>query len=346
MQSLRHIAVRLPNWIGDAVMVTPALQALRKACPQAWITGTGRQKIGPVLKNESSLDELLLFQERESSKRSSFFKEVREIRGLKPEMLICFTDSFSTALAGFLSRIPKRAGYRSEGRGFLFTHPIPRPSTSLHRSDKYLHLIHTLTNTNEVYPERVIPDKKYSENLNTILKTHDLTKGFIGINPNASASSRKWEPERFAETIRLLNAEGYKTVLFGSPEEAKYVHSVNILADNIAIDLSGQLSLMELIQIMEYCRVFLTNDSGPMHLAFSRQKPVIALEGAANVSETGHYRGAGPVRYINHHAECSPCVKNICPRKGRKYLICMKTIQAQEAAQEVLKMINENPSSS
>jgi ADP-heptose:LPS heptosyltransferase len=150
----------------------------------------------------------------------------------------------------------------------------------------------------------------------------------VGVFPGSNASSRRWAPERFAETVRRLAAAGYEVVVFGGPGEEALSREV---AGDAALDLGGRTDLPTLAAGLAACRAVLTNDSGPMHLAAAVGTPVVALFGAGDPRETGPL---GPGHRVLRHPElgCVPCRKNVCPRAGRGTFL-------REAARECLGLI-------
>lgn len=159
----------------------------------------------------------------------------------------------------------------------------------------------------------------------------------VGINPGAAYGSAKcWLPERFKEvTKQLLQNPAVYVVYFGDSGGAPLVDEICTNMPNRVINLAGKTNLRELMALIQSCSIFLTNDSGPMHIAAALNKPLVALFGSTSEVKTGPY----PKGIVIHkHVECSPCYQRECPIDFR----CMKKIGVDEVYEELQKLIKES----
>lgn len=326
------IAIRMPNWIGDAVMATPVLEYTKTIFPNSYLIIVTKKWTLPVFKNNPYIDDFFILPNDISKTPLKFFNISKKLKKkYKIDLYISLPNSLSTALFGFLIGAKKRLGYKKEGRGFFLTKSLIPPS-NVHRTDKYLYLVKSLQ-LKEISLQIKIYPSPLPTGIKELINILNLKKGYIGINPNSMAESRRWAPERFAELIKELKKRKFRKlpiVLFGSKKEEDYVNSINFNSNNQAFNLAGKITLEEYIQILQYSKIFITNDSGPMHLAFALNKPVIDLCGAANIQETGNYNKNNKTFYINKNVECSPCVLNKCPNKGLRYKQCMTAIEVKD----------------
>jgi ADP-heptose:LPS heptosyltransferase len=138
-------------------------------------------------------------------------------------------------------------------------------------------------------------------------------EGLIGVFPGSQASSRRWGAGRFRDLVARLRGAGHPVVVFGGPGERALTAEV---AGDQATDLGGRTDLALLASGLSACRLLVTNDSGPMHLAAAVGTPVVALFGAGDPAETGPL---GPAHQVIRHAglPCIACRRNACPRRGR-----------------------------
>ncbi|KAG8171255.1 hypothetical protein JTE90_028919 [Oedothorax gibbosus] len=174
-----------------------------------------------------------------------------------------------------------------------------------------------------------------------LVKQQGVQEGdiLIGINPAATYGSAKcWFPERFVEVAhKLLQNEKIHLVFFGDLESVSLIKSICRTLPPRAINLAGLTSLRELASLISLCRAFLSNDSGPMHIADALGVPVVALFGSTNEIVTGPFSQG---RVIHKHVTCSPCYKRTCPIDFR----CMKAIEVEEVYQQVLQALFSQPS--
>lgn len=159
----------------------------------------------------------------------------------------------------------------------------------------------------------------------------------IGINPGAAYGSAKcWLPERFKQlSRRLLEFPKIKIVYFGDKAGASLVQEICKELPDRVINLAGKTSLRELIALIQACNLFLTNDSGPMHVASALGIPFIALFGSTSDTITGPYQGG---KVIHKHVPCSPCYRRECPIDFR----CMTRIEVKEVYEEIQNFISCN----
>ena len=156
----------------------------------------------------------------------------------------------------------------------------------------------------------------------------------IGINPGAAYGSAKcWLPERFKQLSQyLLNHPSLKIVFFGDKQGAPLVEKICLGLSDRVVNFAGQTSLRQLMALIQSCHLFLTNDSGPMHVASALGIPLIALFGSTSEVATGPYQGG---HVIHKHVPCSPCYRRECPIDFR----CMTRITVEEVYREIQTFI-------
>jgi heptosyltransferase-2 len=272
------------------------------------------------------------------------FGELRIARLIREKMIdlaVIFPRSFSSALIVFLAGIPRRIGYKSEGRAPLLTERIDCPAELLsrHRMYYYLHLIEPLGS----YPSPSLPSLSLNGRqerwADTFLSRTGL-KGtvLVGLNPGATYGEAKcWPSERFAELgRRLIREQGASILIFGSSRPREEALNATI-AEGIGegcLNLSGRTSLLELAALLRRCRLLVTNDTGTMHIAAAVGTRVVAIFGPTD-PRTTYPLGEGHV-IIREEVSCAPCLKRVCPGDHR----CMELISVAhvlEAAQKGLE---------
>jgi len=329
-----RILVRSTNWVGDAVMSLPALAAIRARFPQAHIAVLARPWVEGLYRHEPFADEIIPYQPRSGW---AGVKDRLDMAGVlrkkRFECAILLQNAFDAALIAWLARIPKRIGYARDGRSLLLTDAIPVPERGgipPHESYYYLELLHRVGWVDSLPTEPLIRLKG----------VHGETAKLIGVSPGAAfGSAKRWLPERFAEAAAVLASQlGAEIVLFGSRDERALCEQVReeiAGRGHDAKNYAGETSLEEFIRLASKCMVFLTNDSGAMHIASALGVPTVTVFGATNHVTTGP---TGPLaRIVRHDVECSPCLLRECPIDHR----CMTAVSAAEVTETALKVLGE-----
>ncbi len=341
----KRIAIRVPNWIGDAVLSTPLLLIIREYFPGSEIYLIMRKKVKDVFLNNKNYNKIVILDD----KKKGVLKSGIFLRKYNFDIYFNLPESLSSLVICFLSSAKIRLGYGTFLAGLFLNNSLKSPGPEIHRALKYIHLLDyfldkyrnsstdILTQLHKKKVESaVFLTKKETNRGKEILKKYKNHKKFIGINPNSSAVSRRWLKMRFSQLSDIL-IKKYKVnvVFFGSASEREYVKSIiNQMKEN-PINLAGEINLREYMAILKSIDLFITNDSGPMHLANAVGTDVIALEGPADIKETGMLNTKSRRIYINKGFPCSPCVKNKCPKNNE----CMKAITVQDVLKEIKKIM-------
>ncbi|MBT9138315.1 lipopolysaccharide heptosyltransferase II [candidate division NPL-UPA2 bacterium Unc8] len=333
MSKIKKIIVRVPNWIGDAVLCTPALHLLRKSFPSASITALAKEWVAPALKANPDIDRIIVMTEKES-----YFELAGKIAVNKFETGILFPNSFSSALLFRLARIPKRIGYSTNGRSLLLTQRIKRPLNFkkehqvfyyLQLIEKYLSITGNFRSNQEMVKLIWNITEEEKVGADELLRGANISsqKRLIGINPGAAhGPAKRWFPERFAEVSdELVQKYDARIAIFGSPDERKTAISIAEMMKFKPLNFAGKTNLRQLAAIISRCQLFVTNDTGNMHIAAAVGTPVVTIFGPTDSRRTAP-RGNGHI-IVQKKIRCSPCMKKNCPKRHHK---CMKAIKAQD----------------
>ncbi|MGQ0816286.1 MAG: glycosyltransferase family 9 protein [Gemmatimonadota bacterium] len=244
-------------------------------------------------------------------------------RGFSSGVLL--TPSFSSALMLRLGRVRSRRGTNTDRRASLLTSVVDRALIAHnHRSSIYV-----LLTTGDLPGERPVPRLEVPREMRARFRKLLGTEApLIGMVPGSNAPSRTWPADCFAAVAEELSRDG-RVVVFGSSAEAERTRMV---ARDVAMDLGGRTDLPMLAAGLAECELVISNDTGPLHLAAAVGTRTISLWGAGNPAETGPPPGHVIMR--DARLPCLECVKNVCPRKGRGYMLeraymeCMHLITA------------------
>jgi heptosyltransferase II len=336
--SFQKILVRATNWVGDAVMSLPALRALRDKFPNAEISILAKPWVADLYGREPFCDHLIPYTPRTLTSK---YRAGRDLRMHKFDCAILFQNAFEAAAVAYLAGVPERIGYARDGRGFLLTRAIPVPRDGeipRHQRFYYLELLRRAGILDAIPANDLIrlegaPQAREQGRRRFVeLGMGDVV---VGVSPGAAfGSAKRWLPERFAETAARLAGElGATVAIFGSKDERELCASVASALRVPVKNFAGETSLAEFIDLAAACRVYLTNDSGAMHIASALGVPTVAIFGATDDVATGP---TGPLaRVVREPVECSPCLMRECPIDHR----CMTRVDAARVAQVALDLL-------
>jgi heptosyltransferase-2 len=327
-----RILIRSSNWLGDAVMSVPAVRAIKTGRPDARVTIAAPRKIAPIWKLIPEVDAVIPLPE------SRLLSVVRLLRGEPSfDVAILFPNSLRAALESWLTRIPRRVGYRGHWRRWLLNQivPVPRkPGPPEHHSLRFLRIAREC-GADTFNFERSLAGVQYStSNVQMSINGQPIK---IGLCPGAEyGPAKRWLPKRFAEVAEKVSAQSsVQWILFGTPRDTTVGDQIAAALGDHCVNRISQTTLDQLVDELRECRLLLTNDTGTMHLAALLGVPVVAIFGSTEPRLTGPL-GKGHI-VLRHHVECSPCFLRECPIDFR----CMKAVSVQEVANAVLSILRK-----
>lgn len=340
---IKHVLIRSTNWVGDAILTTPAIRAVRKNFPDAEISILAKPWVIPIFYNNPYIDHLLLYDTAGRHRKwLGKARLSRDLRKSKFDLAILFQNAFEAALLAYLARVPKRLGYNTDGRRLFLTHPIhlePRLK-QIHEIDYYLGILEGASLKLDGRELNLVVTDQERGRAEDILTKHGITgqDRLIGVNPGATyGSAKRWLPERYAalcDKIQTLWAA--RIMIFGGPAEESVGRHVFDLMKKPCINLCGKTNLREAVALIERCRLFITNDSGLMHVAAALDIPLIAIFGSTNPVTTGPINSRSHI--VRVPTPCSPCLKPECPEDHR----CMKDITVNRVYAVVEELFRED----
>ncbi|MHC1743274.1 MAG: lipopolysaccharide heptosyltransferase II [Syntrophobacteraceae bacterium] len=334
-QSIRKILIRSTNWIGDAVMTTPAMAAVRASFPNAEIVVTANPMVSEIFKPHPSCDRVIVFDKK--GKDRGLRGLARFAAGLRREsfdLAILFQNAMEAALMAYLAGIPRRLGYRRDMRGMLLTHGVScgRHERQLHHTDYYLHLLRAYGiegGDGALYLTSTDAERDWASE---VLKQ----TSWIAINPGASyGSAKRWFPDRFAAVADVL-AKQYAAgiVITGGPSELDLGNDIEAAMQGACLNLVGRTTVRQMMAVLSRCRLMVTNDSGPMHVAAALGVPVVALFGPTDHTTTSPL--APMHRVVRKETDCAPCLKRACPTDHR----CMTAIDVDDVLKAARQLLD------
>jgi heptosyltransferase-2 len=336
-ESFRKILVVQPSWVGDAVMATPTLRAIRKLYPNAEISYLLRRYVKPIYNGMPWADQLISYRTGKTKAKAGkgqFFELAARLKAARFDLAVLLPNSFKSALVCKMAGIPHVAGYDRDGRGFLLNDKllpgvkengkfIPSPIVKY-----YMGLAHYLGSQERALNlELFVTDAERREADQVLSRcgvepgerpgSHGLPPRII-LNPGAQYGAAKcWLPEYFAQLADRLIEERNATVLISaSPKERAIVDAISRHMKHAPIDLqrAGQ-SLGSLKEIIRRCDLMITNDTGPRHIAAAFGVPVVTIFGPTHPEWTEI--NFAKERKVAVKVFCGPCQKKTCPLDHR-----------------------------
>jgi len=305
------ILIELPTWLGDAVMTTPAIENIIKYYGKVEITLIGSLISIESLKKHPNIIKTCVAERQ-------FLKLYKSIKKLeKFDVFFSFRGSFRAKFVKYLVKSPQKYQYDK------------KKYNQGHQVEKYNNFVNESLSIDSIASKLVVN----TANSNNIKKNK-----LLGINPGASyGNAKRWYPKEFAKVAADLSND-YDILIFGTESEKdiasdieKYLKKKGI---NNYSNLVNKTSIEELISQIKILDLFITGDSGPMHLAAALNIPTVSIFGPTNDYETSQWRNEKSF-VVKKNLDCQPCMKRSCPLKHHK---CMKLIDASEVLEAVYRM--------
>jgi heptosyltransferase-2 len=334
------ILVRANNWVGDAVMAIPALQAIRMRRPDAEIVVLARPWVADLYSGQGYVDRTIVY-DRDGQHRGFRGRErlAAQLRREKFDVAILFQNAFEAAWVAWRARIPQRIGYARDGRGWLLTRAIRVPRSGeipAHESYYYLELLRCagwLTDgpNLERISLRVPPDARRAAEQTLVRAGSKPGTTRVALAPGAAFGSAKcWAPERYAALAdHLISDFGVDVIIFGARQEREMAERIGRAMRQRALNLVGATHIGDLPALLASCGLFIGNDSGAMHVAGAVGLPVVGIFGPTDPE------GTHPVTprftLVREPVSCSPCFLRHCPIDHR----CMTGVSVERVVAAV-----------
>ena len=323
------------------ILLTPALRALKLAYPQSYLSLLVRPLVADLMRTCPYLDEVIVDTKGNGVGRVQLlFKLVRRIRRERFNLaVVLHPNSFRNALIPFFAGVPLRIGSSVSGRRILLSQSCTN-DTHLHEVKRYLQVLQLINIKEPVSGLEFWHTDADHHAVNQILSDCKVLPEdrIIGINLGTTWGTKSWALDRFADVIAgIQNRFGGAIVLTGSSSEVGLGKALQRLVKENVINLIGKTTILQLGALIERCNLYLTCDSGPMHIAAAVGTPTIALFGPTSRQRHRPY-GEGH-QVIEKDVPCRPCYKRKCIRKDAPNL-CMTEIQATDVIERITSHFN------
>jgi lipopolysaccharide heptosyltransferase II len=315
------IAVVLPNHLGDVVMATPALRALRRGRPEAEISAVLRAPLAGVLRGAPWIDRFVLHdiyrRPGKLGQLAARLRVARELRGT--DVAVVLPNSFASSVLAFATRAPVRVGYARRGRGFLLTDAAPPPRehgrfvpTAMERY--YLDLVRRLGAPDLGTQVELFREPDAERECDARFRALGLgARPLVCLAPGAGfGPSKLWPLEYVAEVARALRADGADVALVHGPGEGALADEIQERAGGGVALLGGDaMSLSLLKSVLARAQLLVCNDAGARHIAAAFEVPTLVLMGPTAVGYTN--LNLKRTKLLREPVECSPCQLKVCP---------------------------------
>lgn len=338
---MNRILIVNVNWIGDVLFSTPAIRAIRKRYPGAYIACMVVPRCRQALELNPHLDELIIYDEKKEYK--GLGGKLRLISALKArrfETVFLFHRSLTRTLMVALSGIKERVGIYNPKRGFLLTKKVEPQESDAHKVEQFLNIV----KINNIPPSGKNMELFISEEDEAFAREYLRLQGVkedrpvIVLNPGGNWNLKRWPDENFARLgDRLAELFGAQILITGAEKDIELGDAIAGMMKHKPAVACGKTTLRQLAAILKRADLVVSNDSGPMHIAVSQGAKTIALFGPTDPKVTGPY-GEGKYIVIQKPSAKSDC-KVPCYNLRCENNVCMKAISVEDVVKEAAKML-------
>jgi heptosyltransferase-2 len=338
-----NLAVFCPNWIGDAVMATPALTAIRRHFRSARIVGVLKPYVEAVYEGGSWFDQVIRYHGPERDQGT--FPVARQLRRLGIDLAVLFPNSFRSALIAWWGKARRRVGYARGGRSLLLTDwlvPVRDergrflPSPILDAYNRLAEAIGCPPPGRRMTLYTTPGDEQAAD---AVWKRYRLGDAYpvVLLNPGAAYGSAKcWPVSYFAELAqKLVDRHRASVLVLCGPAERELAASIASLAKRSSVHSLAEVpvSLGLLKACVRRCDLLITTDSGPRHFAAAFDRPVVTLFGPTHIAWTETYYEKAV--HLQKAVPCGPCQLRVCPLDHR----CMTLLTPEEVYQAGMALL-------
>lgn len=317
MPTINKIFIEIPTWLGDAIMTTPAVENIIKTYPKAQITLLGSFVSTQAFQGFKNINHIIIDETKKNGNRYLNLIKLAKSIG-KVDIALSFRRSLSSKFMMFFIQAKKKYQYKRLTK------------EEIHQVLRYNDFVNYSFKTN-----------LSAGDLKLYYTPHIFAKPTLGINPGATyGSAKRWYPKEFAN-VAIALAKQYDIVIFGGPGEVDIANDIEKELKEKGItnytNLAGKTTIPKLIEYIAGLDVFLTNDSGPMHIAAAYKINTVAIFGPTRFKETNAWNNPNE-HIISKNLECAPCMKRVCPLQHHN---CMKLITAKDVL-TILELQRQN----
>lgn len=338
--NIDRILVTYLMHLGDLLLTTPFLQALRRAYPMAKIDYLVDEKLADVVRYNPNIDNVLTIDKKgKDNSIGAIYKYARDLGKNNYDLLINLHPNERTSFLCAVTKSKRKVG-ASHKLFTIFFDKVIKLDKKIHAADMYLKVLSQLNITTDLTNEGL--QMPVCEQAQAFVQDFYTRQGvgksdkLIGFNIGSAVLTKRWASERFAKVADYFANKGYKIVFFGGSMDIELVEAAVANMHSKPIIATGKLSLQQLAAAMRCCALIITNDSGPMHVAISQQVPIVAMYGPSIPDLYGPYTDKAII--VRSNPVCHGCEKTGMKHKCAD-MQCMNNLtveQVIEAGEEML----------
>ena len=336
-EDIKKILILRLSSLGDIALTTPVIKAVKLKFPQAKIFFLTKSKYAPLLVKDPNLVGIIEFNK---DKAGGLFGTLQRIRNERFDLVIDLHSNLRSFFLRNFSKAKLKLKYNKRWLSrFIMVHFKKIKISPQHTVDSYLDCLKKI----DIYSADKIPrlyvDEQSKKSIGKFIKNISEDEILIGIVPGAKWESKRWGEANFAETIKILNNKiKAKFALIGGKEDEELIKNLKQLTGNIEFIEAVDLPFSELLALIGNCRIVLTNDSGPMHLAVGLNVPVVAIFGPTH-PKLGFAPLGKKDLILCADVECSPCSLHGERKCYKESKICMEKITPETVADKAMEIL-------
>jgi heptosyltransferase-2 len=345
----QNLLISQTSFLGDTVLTLPLITEVKRRFPVRKLTVLCQPPSRELLQGHPAIDEIIVDDKKNLHRGfTGLRRKAAELAAKGFTLALTPHKSLRSALLLYLAGIPTRVGFRQSRGWFLFHHRVNR-DPARHDVERNLSILEPFGVTIEECRRSLDLPVSPSAQASVDRKLHDLgiiaDRPIIGINPGSVWPTKRWSQDGFARLIMLIRQRyDYQVALFGGAADRGVVKDVFERSQRGAVNLAGKFSLAELPAAIRRCRVFVTNDSGPMHMAVAERVPTVALF-CATTADLGFYPYTRHAVIVEKRLACRPCSTHGGLRCPLGHQDCSRLIDAESVLSAVEKLLGAEPPS-
>lgn len=340
-EMVQHICIIRTAYIGDVVMTLPMLPPLKQKFPEASITVLTSSAAAPLLEGNPYVDDILTFDPFwfYPARIMAWLSFVRKLRSHSFDLVIeARADIRELALIVFWMQARYKVSYDFGGGGWLLTHVVPHPGLC-HKVEYHLNIAKYLGASTQGTGARIYLSAAENETVSLLLKNKGISGEFIAVHPGSRLALKRWPPEQFAQVCDMLSSRyALPVLLLGSKQEEVLAEAIQSLAQAQLFSISGGLSIRQLAAVLGRSKLFICNDSAPMHIAAAMQTPTVAVFGPSKSFETAPWGTRSAV--VEKEFACRySCDESSC--RHAEHNACLKQMTAQTVLEAAARLLEK-----
>lgn len=312
---LKRVLIELPTWLGDCIMATPAIENIVKANPDVKIVFFGSYVSTALMQKYPNVEQIVLDKSKSAKSRLLWIYKMAKSLG-KFDLAITFRRTLFAKLFIFFSKAKVKGYYKRYTK-------------------EQIHLVKRYND----FLNRTLNSSFLPGSLKIYIEPETFERKTLGINPGATyGSAKRWYPQKFAKVAAHFSRD-FDIIIFGGPNEIEVANEIAGHLESMGVknykNLAGKTTIEQLCSHIGGCSLFITNDSGPMHIAAAYKVPTVSIFGPTKDKETSQWQNPKGV-IVKKELQCTPCMKRSCPLKHHE---CMKLIEAEDVISAAKKVI-------